>query len=111
MRESVDGRTTVTSAKVCTDVLDGCRTMVSGEAGRVGDLGDKLVDRRVDPAVFGDLGGTAELAAAVAEIGRSAGEQLHRAEVLLTGIARSLDAVVTNVTAADGAARTTFTAS
>lgn len=98
----------MTSARVCLEALDTCRMTISTEAGRFGDVGDKLVDLRPDAEAFGAIGGSAELRDAVAELGRAAGEQLHHAEKLLSGIARAVDVVATNIGAADTAARTGF---
>jgi hypothetical protein len=98
----------VAVSKYNADAIEQCRTMASTQASQFGGLGDGFAHVGGDAAIFGKLGNSAGLSAAVDRLNGTTAAEFAAAEGLLGKVERALDAVLTTAANAEDANRHTF---
>ena len=87
------------------DAIEHCRTAVSTLHGPAGAAGDDL-PKNVPASMFGELAHSGDVAAAVNALTTKASDEYDKADTVLQGVDRALDAILTTVkNVEDGNAR------
>ncbi|MET9628253.1 hypothetical protein ABZX92_12395 [Lentzea sp. NPDC006480] len=97
-------------AKYNTEAMEQCRTTVSSQAGQFGAIGDGFSNQYGNPDIFGKLGASGAVSGAVTAMDQAGTQEFEAAEKLLRKVETALDAIQTNVTDTDDAAKTSLKA-
>lgn len=88
-------------AKYNIDAINGCMKTTQDFKPQYGTVADKFLNVPSDPAAYGTLPSSGAVSGAVDEVNKLMLGQFEKAEQLLEGIARALDAVVQSVQATE----------
>ena len=97
-------------AKYNTEAMEQCRTTVSSQAGQFGAIGDGFSNQYANPDIFGKLGASGAVAGAVTAMDQAGTQEFEAAEKVLRKVETALDAIQTNVTDTDDAAKNSLKA-
>lgn len=78
------------------DAIEHCRSAVGTLHGPAGAAGDDL-PKNVAASMFGDLSSSSDMAAAVNALTTKASDEYNKADTVLQGVERALDAILTTV--------------
>jgi hypothetical protein len=95
------------SSNYNTTEINQARQQIGAEAGRFGSVGDGI-PQHVDAGMFGTLGNSAAVSAAVSALCASLRSEYTKAETLVTAIERTLDANLTNNSATEQNSKLSF---
>ena len=97
-------------AKFNTEAMEQCRTTVSSQAGQFGAIGDGFSNQYGNPDIFGKLGASGAVQGAVTAMDQAGTQEFEAAEKVLRKVETALDAIQTNVTDTDDAAKNSLRA-
>lgn len=97
-------------AKYNTEAMEQCRTTVSSQAGQFGAIGDGFSNQYGNPDIFGKLGASGAISGAVTALDQAGTQEFEAAEKVLRKVESALDAIQTNVTDTDDAAKNSLKA-
>jgi hypothetical protein len=83
--------------KFNTEAMEQCRTTVSSQAGQFGAIGDGFSGQYGNPDIFGKLGSSGAVSAAVSAMDQAGVQEFEAAEKVLRKVEGALDAIQTNV--------------
>lgn len=84
-------------AKYNIDAINGCMKTMQDFKPQYGTIADSFLNVPSDPSAYGTLPSSGAVSGAVDEVNKLMLAQFEKAEQLLEGIARALDAVVQSV--------------
>ena len=97
-------------AKFNIEAMEQCRTTVSSQAGQFGAIGDGFSSQYGNPDIFGKLGPSGALSAAVTAMDQAGSQEFEAAEKVLRKVEGTIDVIQTNVDDVEEANKNSFRA-
>ncbi|RDI29775.1 hypothetical protein [Lentzea flaviverrucosa] len=98
------------ATKFNTEAMEQCRTTVSSQAGQFGAIGDGFSGQYGNPDIFGKLGSSGAISAAVSAMDQAGTQEFEAAEKVLRKAEGALDTIQTSVADVEDANRNSLRA-
>jgi hypothetical protein len=98
------------ATKFNTEAMEQCRTTVSSQAGQFGAIGDGFSSQYGNPDIFGKLGSSGAISAAVSAMDQTGAQEFEAAEKVLRKAEGALDTIQTSVADVEEANRNSLRA-